>query len=156
MRRQDRAVTDSAEIYGILAECDVCRLAFNGDAYPYILTLNFGYEVVDGELTLFFHSALEGQKLDYLQDGALASFAMDTAHHLIYDEAKANCTMAYASVIGHGVIRRIEAEDEKARALRLLMDHYRPGTPISPEAVRRTLVYCLVVQSLTGKRLAAK
>ena len=62
MRRNDREVTDINEIMEIIADCDVCRLALNDDEYPYIIPLNFGAELVDGKVTLYFHSALKGKK----------------------------------------------------------------------------------------------
>ena len=58
MRRQDREITEFGKLMEIINRCDVCRLALNDDGYPYILPLNFGTEVHDGKLTLYFHSAL--------------------------------------------------------------------------------------------------
>jgi nitroimidazol reductase NimA-like FMN-containing flavoprotein (pyridoxamine 5'-phosphate oxidase superfamily) len=59
MRRKDREVTDRSEILAIMKQCDVCRIAFACDEYPYIVPMNFGLTETDGEVTLYFHSALE-------------------------------------------------------------------------------------------------
>lgn len=59
MRRKDREITSFDEQLKIIDACDVCRLGLvDEEGYPYILPLNFGYEVIDSELVLFFHGAL--------------------------------------------------------------------------------------------------
>ena len=44
----------------IIAKCDTCRLALFDDEFPYIVPLNFGTDVEEGQLYLYFHSAKEG------------------------------------------------------------------------------------------------
>ena len=48
MRRKDREITDFDEMIKIIEKCDTCRLALNDGEYPYIVPLNFGHEVKDG------------------------------------------------------------------------------------------------------------
>ena len=60
MRRHDREITDIKEMTDILYRCLVCRLAFNDKDFPYIIPLNYGIDVQDGIVTLYFHSALTG------------------------------------------------------------------------------------------------
>lgn len=62
MRQENREIKEFNEIIEVMKNCDVCRLALNDDEYPYILPLNFGMEIVDGKVNLYFHSALEGYK----------------------------------------------------------------------------------------------
>lgn len=157
MRQKNREVTDKNEIIDIMRRCDVCRLALNDSGYPYILPLNFGLEVVDDEITLLFHSAIEGYKVELIQNDNRASFEMDCKHELQYFEDKGYCTMAYESVVGKGHIRILE-DDEKMEALQKLMDHYHPGENayFNPVAMPRTMVYCLSVEEITGKRKLPK
>ena len=140
-----------------MKSCDVCRLALNDGGYPYILPLNFGIEVVDGKLNLYFHSALEGHKVDLIKKDNRASFEMDCRHQLQYFEEKGYCTMSYESVIGRGQIRILD-EEEKMDALMKLMDHYHMGKEayFNPAAIPRTLVYVLEVEKITGKRKEPK
>jgi nitroimidazol reductase NimA-like FMN-containing flavoprotein (pyridoxamine 5'-phosphate oxidase superfamily) len=111
----------------------------------------------EGKVTLYFHSALEGHKTDLLKEGGKASFEMDTRHELSYDESKGYCTYYFESVMGKGTIH-ILGEDEKFAALEKLMDHYHPGMNayFNPAAMPRTLVYCLKVEEMTGKRKLPK
>ena len=160
MRKKDREITDFEEITEIIKRCDACRLALNADGFPYIVPLNFGIgeAVVTGaKLTLYFHSALEGHKIDLIMRDSRASFEMDCSHELQYFEDKGYCTMAYESITGRGHIRILD-DDEKIPALKTIMDHYHPGMDayFNPAALPRTLVYALDVEELTGKRKLRK
>lgn len=157
MRRSDREITDLKEIVEIMRKCDVCRLALNDDGYPYILPLNFGAEYKDDKITLYFHSALEGHKVDLIEKDNRASFEMDCGHALQYFEDKGYCTYAYESVIGRGHITILD-ESEKLDALKKLMKQYHPDKEagFSTAAIPRTLVYKLEVEAITGKRKKLK
>lgn len=152
MRRADREVTELSELVRIMEQCDVCRLALNDGDYPYILPLNFGMEVRDGTVTLYFHSALEGRKLDLLRQDSRASFEMDCGHELVMERERGHCTMLYKSVIGRGHVELVPEED-RDRGLAILMEHYHPGEafPYSKKAIPRTMVYKLTVEQMTGK-----
>lgn len=157
MRQKNREVTDRDEILEIMRRCDVCHPALNDDGYPYIIPLNFGLLVDDDSITLVFHSALEGTKLDLIRNDNRASFEMDCNHELQYFEEKGYCTMAYESVIGKGRIYFLN-ESEKTEALRSIMVqyHHEKNTYFNPAAVSRTAVYVLKVETLTGKRKLLK
>lgn len=157
MRRKDREVTDRNEIIEIMRRCDVCRLAIHDEGYPYIVPLNFGLLVDEESMTLVFHSALEGTKLDLLKIDNRVSFEMDCQHQLQYFEEKGVCTMAYESVIGRGRITFLEGE-EKIRCLQAIMEqyHHQKDVYFNPATVERTTVYVLQVESVTGKRKLPK
>ncbi len=72
MRRTDREVKDTAEIMKIIEKCDVCRLGLSDGNVPYVVPMNYGYEYSDGKLTLYFHGAKEGKKLQIIQNNASA------------------------------------------------------------------------------------
>lgn len=157
MRQSKREVKDFDEIVKIMENCDVCRLAFNDGECPYILPLNFGMSVENGEITLYFHSALEGYKVELMNKNELVAFEMDCSHKLEYIEEQGYCTMCYESVMGKGRLR-ILPDDEKQKALSLIMEHYHLGENayFSPDAIPRTLVYSLSVDSFTAKRKKPK
>lgn len=152
MRRSDREITDQQELLQVVAECDVCRLALNDDEVPYILPLNFGEEFRDGRLCLYFHGAAEGRKYDLISRDPQVSFEMDCSHRIVLDESRGYCTMEYRSVIGRGVLTEVP-DEEKLRALTLIMKHYHPEhTEFSHAAIPRTRVLKLEVAAMTGKR----
>lgn len=123
MRRKDREITDFNELVKIMEKCDVCRLALNDGDYPYILPVNYGMQVENGKVTLYFHGAEKGRKYEVIEKDDRASFEMDCSHQLIFDEKKASCTMKYESVIGRGRIELLP-EAEKMDALVRLTDRY--------------------------------
>jgi|GEM_PF-37119 len=153
MRRSDREVKDFEDAVGIIKKCDVCRLALWDEEYPYILPLNFGVQVSNGNITLYFHGAVDGKKLDLIRKNNKASFEMDCSHNLITDVTAGYCTMEYESVIGNGTISFVEGDD-KIKALDILMDNYpaEPGFKYNPAAIPRTAVYKLEVSGFTAKR----
>ena len=153
MRKADREIKSRDEIIEIIKRCDVCRLVFSNGEQPYIVPLNFGVEVDDKKIILYFHSALEGTKVDIMKREMKATFEMDTKHELQYYEEKGYCTMSYESVIGKGKIR-ILPENEKMKALKTLMAQYHKDKEayFNPVAIPRTLVYSLEVEEITAKR----
>lgn len=153
MIRSDREITDRAEQLAIIDACDVCRVALNGDdGYPYIIPLNFGVDVEDDQVYLYFHSARRGQKLDLIAQDARATFEMDCDHELICYGERMSCTMAYRSVIGRGTVE-ILPEGEKKHGLDIIMRHYHAEDfPYSEKPIPVTTVWRLKVESMTGKR----
>lgn len=88
MRRSDREIIDEQELLQVISECDVCRLALNDEEVPYILPLNFGEEVSDGRLYLYFHGAAEGRKYDLISRDPQTAFEMDCSHRIVLDESR--------------------------------------------------------------------
>ncbi|MGN1405015.1 MAG: pyridoxamine 5'-phosphate oxidase family protein [Erysipelotrichaceae bacterium] len=152
MRKVNREVKDRNEIVEIIRKGRICHLCINDDVYPYIVPLNYGYEVIDDELYLYFHSAMEGRKIELLRNNNKVSFEIETDNYEKYDENKLMCTEYYESVIGQGEVFFIE--EDKKRILDLIMNHYYPegDKAYNLEVISRTLVYGLKVRIITGKR----
>ena len=152
MRRKDREIKDFNEIVEVMEKCDVCRIALNDEDYPYIVPLNFGMTVDNGTVTLYFHSALEGTKLDLIRRDNRVTFEMDCEHELVTDEEHGNCAMNYKSVIGRGLAEFVP-DEEKFAALKILMKHYhKEDFPFNENVVPRTAVFKLTVSEMTGKK----
>lgn len=152
MRRSDREIKDLDEIIEVINKCDVCRLAINDGDYPYIVPMNFGLNIEDGKVVLYFHCASEGKKLELLKKNNKVAFEMDCGHEFILNDEKMSCTMAYESVMGRGQIQFVEDEDKFA-ALKIIMKQYHSedfefGTKVIPV----TTVFKMVVEEMTGKR----
>lgn len=154
MRRSDREIKDRNDMIEVMKRCDVCRLAFHDEAYPYIIPLNFGMRVKDGQIVLYFHGALEGKKYELMAKDNRAGFEMDCSHELVTEEAEGSCTMNYECVIGHGRVEMVP-EEEKYEALCILMEHYHQEFfPFNRAVMPKTAVFCLKVEEMTGKRRA--
>lgn len=154
MRRSDKEIKDINEIIQVMEKCDVCRLAFNDEDYPYIVPLNFGMSAEGTQIVLYFHGAGEGKKHELLAKDNHVGFEMDCAHNLVADLSKGSCscTMEYESVIGCGRIESI-SDEEKYDALCILMKHYHiEEFSFNESVMARTAVFKLVVERISGKR----
>ena len=152
MRRSDREIKEFDEIVKVIEKCDVCRLGFNDGEYPYILPLNFGMQIENEKIVLYFHGATEGRKYELIAKNHKASFEMDCSHRLVMDNAEKSCTMEYESVMGHGTLE-ILAEEEKYEVLCILMRHYHQEEfEFNKNIMPATTVFKLTVEEWTGKK----
>ncbi|MDR1785691.1 MAG: pyridoxamine 5'-phosphate oxidase family protein [Spirochaetaceae bacterium] len=157
MRRNDKEITDTAEKLRIIAECKVCRLALCDRGLPYIVPLNYGYAFDGGVLTLYFHGAREGRKIDIIRVNNTACFEVDCGQKLIEPaQGDGACKYGYAfkSVVGWGKITFVEDRAEKTGALSLLMAHQTGSSRafrFDQAAVERVLVFKMTVEEFTGK-----
>ena len=153
MRRNDRAVTDPAEIVDIMSRCEVLHLAIAAQPAPYLLPVNFGMEP-DG-LTVYVHGAMEGTKYDLLAKNDQVGFEMECTSGLVLDEASHSCTMNYESVMGWGTVSEVTDLDGKLHALDCIMRQYHSEDfYYDPAVAERTRILCLKIQERTGKRRA--
>ena len=154
MRRNDREVTKPSDIWSILKKCDVCHLAFAVENTPYIVPMNFGFEVIDEQSILYFHCAKQGKKLDMLEENNQVCFEADCFPKLIEAETACNCSMEYESVIGNGKMKVLTDLSEKTKAMNCIMNHYSNRTDFTyrENAINAICILKLEVDSVTGKR----
>ncbi len=153
MRRKEREVTDWNDMLAILDTCKVLRIAVQDKDGLYIVPVNFGYASADKQLTLFFHSAKEGRKVEaFAQNNAIA-FEMDCEHRLIESTNACDHSYAYRSIIGNGHIHIIEDAVQKKQALNVLMQHQTGKEFTFPDQMlHAVLVYRIEVTQISGKQ----
>ena len=153
MRRKDREVTAIHEIVEILDLCKTCHVAMQDDGELYLVPLSYGYEIEDCTLTLYFHSAKEGRKLDIWKKNPNVCFEMCYEGEPLFDETPCNSGYYYASLIGYGEVELIEEPAKKCRALSIMFAH-QAGKQIefAKEQAEMVCVYKIVSTKFTGKR----
>lgn len=152
MRRKDREIKDFDKILQIMRQCDSCVLALSDDGFPYMVPLNFGMDIEDGQLYLYFHCAMQGKKLDLIRKDNRATFEMDCDHNFILYDERMSFTMGYSSVVGHGIIEFVE-EEKKYEALKILMRLYHAEDfQFNKDMIKVTTVLKMKVLDITGKR----
>ncbi len=123
MRREDKEITDMAKILKVLDSCTVCRLGIydptNEEAY--IVPMNFAYQMKEGKLFLYFHSARRGRKIDLLARCLRVTFEMDCGHQLIPHDRPCEYSYRYSCIMGTGTVSFLSDPHEKAAVLSLLM-----------------------------------
>ena len=129
MRRADREVTDPERIAAIIAACDIVEVAYADAEGLTIVPLNFGfdyeYDEATGKLTLWFHSAPRGRKLDAIRAAAggrlPVAFTMQTDCEVVAGRTTCNWGEAFKSIVGNGTASIIDNLDEARQGLALLM-----------------------------------
>lgn len=154
MRRKDREVTDQKEIMEILAACKTCHLAMVEDNKPYVIPLSYGYEF-DGEaLTLYFHSAKEGRKIDILKKNNEVCFEISMEGEPIYaKETPCNSGYYFSCVHGFGKVEFMEMAEDKCDALTKIVKQQAGFSPeFKKEQAESVCVYKVVTTDFTGKK----
>ena len=148
IRRHHQQLSQEESIR-ILTESTSGTLALLGDNdYPYAVPLSYVY--ADG--AIFFHSALEGHKIDAIRKHEKASFcviAQDAVQGKEY-------TTYFRSVIAFGRIHIIEDAEQKLAYARLLGNRYNPNDDKALEeelakGFNRMLMLRFDIEHLTGK-----
>lgn len=157
MRRKDREANDFSQIKEIIAECDVIRLGFSDGEFPYIVPVNFGYEIENQQIYFYIHGALEGKKLELIKKSGICSFEMDCAHAIELLPELKNVTMRYKCLMGKAKIE-ILAEADKQHGIDMLMGRYAETKNFAydKKAADHIMVAKLTVLEYSGKINAPK
>ena len=119
MRRKRQQLPEE-EAISLLSQATSGVLSLlDSDGYPYGVPISYVY----ADNKLFFHSAVNGHKIDAIRHADKASFTIickDEVHPETF-------TTHFRSVICFGHVRVIDDADEKLHALRLLGERYNPG-----------------------------
>lgn len=155
MRRKDREIKEINKILTILDNNDICRIAFKDEEGIYIVPLTYGYEYKEDKLILYFHGSKKGRKVSAFENNEEVGFEIDQKEQLIAKDAKLACTYTYnyKSIIGNGIAKVINDEDEKRRAFEVLMKHVtkKSGLEFNDAIMKVTLVMKIEVISFCAK-----
>lgn len=162
MRLWKREIKDPEALRKILDACDVVRIGAADREGMFIVPVNFGYtfepEAEGIQLRLYFHGAREGRKAEAFAENPQVAIEMDCGHALISGNYTCAYSYAFQSIMGSGSVYEITEIEEKIQGLRRIMEHLAPeaGIRFSDEMLERTGVYCIEVDSFTGKERAPK
>ncbi|MBN1828289.1 MAG: pyridoxamine 5'-phosphate oxidase family protein [Deltaproteobacteria bacterium] len=149
MRRQEREIKDIKIMEDIIEKAYFCRLGLSDSGRPYIVPLCFGYR--DG--VFYFHSALEGKKIEIIKRNNHVCIELDTDSKLIPGPKACSFALAYRSIMAFGQASLITEAEEKQRALDIIMEHYTDGAwSYDDSVVERTAVVKVEIDSMTGKQ----
>ncbi|MCD8083159.1 MAG: pyridoxamine 5'-phosphate oxidase family protein [Clostridiales bacterium] len=153
MRRKDREVTDFNTILEIIDGCEIIRLGLADGEFPYIVPVNFAYQVTDGQIAFYIHGAMAGRKYHLMQRNQKCSFEMDIPLQMecLYD--KHDVTMRYQSVMGTADITLLEGEERQRAIDDIIMARHEETRHFdyNRKDVAATAVAKLTVRELTAK-----
>lgn len=120
MRRSDRQITDDEEIWGLINKGKYATIAMCKGDEPYVVTLNYGAD--RDKRALYFHCAVEGQKLDFLRANprVCATIIHDKGYYV------GECSHGYETVIIRGTISEITDIPGKRAALEHMVNQLDP------------------------------
>ena len=154
MRRKDREVTDITENEKILLQCKTCHVAMVEDGMPYVVPLSYGYRIFNGNLLeLYFHSALEGKKLNILRKNNRVCFEITYEGQPKHADTPCKFGLYFASIIGYGDTVFIDDTDKKCEILSIMFKH-QTGTDVTftAEQCENVCVFKIISSDYSGKR----
>jgi nitroimidazol reductase NimA-like FMN-containing flavoprotein (pyridoxamine 5'-phosphate oxidase superfamily) len=154
LRRTDRALEDAAEIDAILARSEIGRLGLISRGEPYVLPMHFAHSRTEAGLTIYFHGANEGRKIEAIGSGARACFEADRRMGLVDSPKVCRIGATFESVIGWGTVALCEDPGQAQAGLVALLDKYAPGrsAELTARDVSLVAVLSMTLDQVTAKR----
>jgi nitroimidazol reductase NimA-like FMN-containing flavoprotein (pyridoxamine 5'-phosphate oxidase superfamily) len=134
----------------VLTEASVGYLAMAGGGWPYVVPIAYAY---DGA-TVFFHGA-GSLKSSLLEVEPRVCLAVTTQPELMIGDGPCDDNFRYESVLVFGEVELLDDDDERYRALRVIVEKYDAAArsaSFKPSTFAGTRVYALRVEALTYKR----
>lgn len=153
MRKSNKKITEISIITDILDTCHTGRLGTVGaDGWPMVKPLNFAFH----EGLIYFHCALEGEKLDDIRRDNRVCFEADLPVAYVKGTGDNPCRAEYLyrSVIVRGRAVIVTEREERLLALDLLMAKYQPEGGYGAYPEEKLALTCIVridIEDLSGK-----
>ena len=153
MRRNDRAVTDMAQIEAFIAKEQILRVAFYDAGEIYIVPVNYGYRLENGSCCFYFHGAKAGRKYTLAQQNPSVGFEIDGEYKLLTSDKACGYSAQYQSIIGNGILSVVNDKEERIKGLDSLMRQLtgRSSYHYSKEMLSSVAVLKLQVSNLSCK-----
>ncbi len=152
MHKKEKEITGQDVLKEILKRGKYAVISMCRDNEPYIVVLNYGYD--KDENALYFHCALKGLKLDFIEHNPkVCGTVIEDGGYV-----RGDCNQIYRSVVFWGKMHLIEEVEEKKRGIEVLLNHleggsekYRQGLS-SDDAYRKVGILRLDITEISGKR----
>ena len=148
MRRKEKQLSE-AEAYEVLKKCSHMILSTKlENGYPYSVPLNHVFE----EGRIYFHCALEGQKIDaFRYDNKVCISAVEKGE--IIPE---KFTTKFTSVTAFGKVSPVEDSDERMKGFTAIIRKFSPGfyekgMEYIKKMEHKTAIYAVDIEHITGK-----
>lgn len=155
-RRPQNAMSDEWT-RDFFCRAQVGHLGTRWENQPFVTPTNFWYDEERGEI--YIHSSITGRMHANAEKFPEVCFEVSEWGKLLPANTALQFTIQYESAIAFGRIRIVEDEEEKKRALYGHIAKYFPGMklgveyrPITEDELKRTCVYAITIESLSGKR----
>jgi len=117
MYKHERELTDQQSIQEIIQRGKFATIALCRDNDPYLVTLSYGYDRPNQ--ALYFHTALQGLKLEFLSHNSQVCGTIIDDRGYIMNA----CAHAYRSVVFWGTMQSVTDLSEKKHGMETLLHH---------------------------------
>lgn len=155
MRRKDREITDFKKIVEIISHCEVLRIGLCDGDFPYIIPVNFSYEVdeINESIIFYIHGAKAGRKYDLITKNQKCSFEMDNLIKIDYLYACHDITTRYESVMGTAKIEEIQESEKEHIMQEKILSRWEEAKnfPWNKDSLQRCAIFKIIVKSISCK-----
>lgn len=151
-RKHDRAAYDHDTVHGLLDAAAFAHVAYVIDGQPFCTPTLFWRE---GQ-RLYWHGSSASRMLRNLSKGEPACLTVTHLDSLVLARTGLNHSADYRSVMAFGSARLISDADEKAHALRMMIDRLYPGRtaglrPTTAQEVKATAIVAMDIEKASAK-----
>lgn len=151
-RLHERGSYDHASVHAILDAGMLCHVAYAMDGQPYCTPTLFWRE----GSTLYWHGSSASRMLRHLKAGTPACLTVSHLDGLALARSGFNHSANYRSAMCFGTARLIDDAQEKAAALRGVVDRFYPGRsdmlrPITAQETKATTVIGMEIEQASAK-----
>lgn len=147
---------DEAWMRAFLQETKVGHVATTWDDQPFITPTTFWYD--ESNHRIIFHSNIAGRVRANIERNPKIALEASEMGRLLPSNVALEFSLQYRSVMVFGTVRILESDEEKTAALTGLLEKYFPAMqagreyrPITGKELKRTSVYELKIESMSGK-----
>jgi nitroimidazol reductase NimA-like FMN-containing flavoprotein (pyridoxamine 5'-phosphate oxidase superfamily) len=147
-----RGSHEPGAIYRILDEGFLAHVGFAVDGQPFVIPTLYGRQ---GD-TLFLHGSAASRMLKTLDAGVAACVNVAIVDGLVLARSGFHHSINYRSVVAFGVAKKIQEEDRKVAALRVITEHVVPSRwdtirPPTEKELKATAVLEFLIDDASAK-----
>jgi uncharacterized protein len=151
-RRHERGFYDRATVHAILDAAALCHVSYVIDGQPYCTPTLFWRE----DSTLYWHGSSASRMLRNLTKGEPACLTVTHFDSLVLARCGFNHSADYRSVMAFGHARLVEDQQQKERALMMMVDRFFPGRTAglrqsSKQEIKATAVLFMEIERASAK-----
>jgi nitroimidazol reductase NimA-like FMN-containing flavoprotein (pyridoxamine 5'-phosphate oxidase superfamily) len=122
-RLPDRGAHTDEAVHAILDAGFLAHIGFVTDGQPFVIPTLYGRE---GN-TIYLHGSAASRMMRQLETGIPVCLTVTLVDGLVLARSAFHHSMNYRSVVAFGTARKIEDQEEKSHALRVISDHLIKG-----------------------------
>jgi uncharacterized protein len=157
VRRSDRAVEDEGWIREFLHRAPMGTLATLYEGQPFLNSNLFVFD--EANHVIYMHTARLGRTRSNVEQEEKVCFSVSEMGRLLPADEALEFSVEYGGVVVFGRASLISDTSQAKSALQMLLDKYAPHLepgrdyrPTTDEELARTAVYCIAIDSWSGKR----